>query len=58
MMVVAAGAVVVAAALLVSPVVAVILTVVFLGIAVCRAAGLVQDWRRRGTDPFGDGDEG
>jgi hypothetical protein len=51
LMFVVAGAAVVAVALLVSSLAGFLLGVVLLGIGVWRAWGLVQEWRRYGSDP-------
>ena len=54
MMVLAAGALVVAAALLVSGLAGALLALVLIGVGVWRAIGLVQTWRREGSDPHAE----
>jgi hypothetical protein len=51
MMFVAAAAVVIAVALLVSSLAGVLLGAVLAGFGLWRAWGLLQDWRRYGSDP-------
>ena len=51
MMVGAAGALVVAAALLIRPLVGALLGLVLVGVGLWRSWGLLQDWRRLGSDP-------
>jgi hypothetical protein len=51
MMFVAAAAVVIAVALLVSSVAGAALGAVLVGVGLWRAWGLLQDWRRYGSDP-------
>jgi UPF0716 family protein affecting phage T7 exclusion len=51
LMFVVAGAAVAAVALLVSSLAGFLLGVVLLGIGVWRAWGLLQEWRRYGSDP-------
>ena len=51
MMVVGAGAVVVALTLLTRPLVGAIAGAVLVGVGLWRAWGLLQTWRRAGSDP-------
>jgi hypothetical protein len=51
LMFVVAGAVVIAVALLVSSLVGALLGLVLIGIGLWRAWGLLQEWRRYGSDP-------
>jgi hypothetical protein len=51
MMFVAAGVLVIAVALLISSLVAVLVAAVLLAIGGWRAWGLLQTWRREGSDP-------
>jgi len=51
LMFVVAGAAVIAVALLVSSLVGFLLALVLLGVGLWRAWGLLQDWRRYGSDP-------
>jgi hypothetical protein len=51
MMFVVAGAAVIAVALLISSLAGFILFLVLLGIGLWRAWGLLQEWRRYGSDP-------
>ena len=51
MMFVAAGALVVAAAVLISGLAGVLVGLVLLGVGAWRALGLLQTWRREGSDP-------
>jgi UPF0716 family protein affecting phage T7 exclusion len=51
MMFVAAAAVVIAVALLVSSLAGAVLGAVLVGVGLWRAWGLLQDWRRYGSDP-------
>jgi hypothetical protein len=53
MMVVAGGALVVAAAVLISGLAGVLVAAVLFAIAGWRAWGLLQTWRREGSDPHG-----
>jgi hypothetical protein len=50
-MFIAAGAVVVAVALLISSLAGALVALVLLGIGLWRAWGLLQTWRRYGSDP-------
>ena len=58
MMVVAGGVLVVAVALLISSLAAVLLAAVLLAIGGWRAWGLLQTWRREGSDPHQDPEDG
>jgi hypothetical protein len=51
LMFVVAGAAVIAVALLVSSLAGFVLALVLLGIGLWRAWGLLQEWRRYGSDP-------
>ena len=51
LMFVVAGAAVVGVALLVSSLVGFLLALVLLGVGLWRAWGLLQEWRRYGSDP-------
>jgi hypothetical protein len=51
LMFVVAGAAVIAVALLVSSLAGFMLALVLLGIGLWRAWGLLQDWRKYGSDP-------
>ena len=51
MMFVAGGALVVAAALLISGLAGALVAVVLLAYGLWRAIGLIQTWRREGSDP-------
>jgi hypothetical protein len=51
MMVVAAGAVVVAVAVVAGGLAGALVGLAFLCVGAWRAWGLLQDWRRRGSDP-------
>jgi UPF0716 family protein affecting phage T7 exclusion len=50
-MFVIAGAVVIAVALLISSLAAVIVGAILIAIGLWRTWGLIQDWRRYGSDP-------
>jgi UPF0716 family protein affecting phage T7 exclusion len=50
-MFVAAGAIVIAVALLISSLAAVIVGAILIAIGLWRTWGLIQDWRRYGSDP-------
>ena len=50
-MFVVAGAAVIAVALLVSSLAGFLLALVLLGVGLWRAWGLIQEWRRYGSDP-------
>jgi hypothetical protein len=51
MMFVVAGAAVIAVAVLVNSLAGFLLALVLLGVGLWRAWGLLQDWRRYGSDP-------
>lgn len=51
LMFVVAGVAVIAVALLVSSLAGFLLAIVLLGIGLWRAWGLIQEWRRYGSDP-------
>jgi hypothetical protein len=51
MMFVAGGALVVAAAVLISGLAGALVGVVLLAVGLWRAVGLIQTWRREGSDP-------
>jgi hypothetical protein len=51
LMFVVAGAAVIAVALLVSSLAGFVLALVLLGVGLWRAWGLLQEWRRYGSDP-------
>jgi hypothetical protein len=51
LMFVVAGAAVIAVALLVSSLAGFVLALVLLGIGLWRAWGLIQEWRKYGSDP-------
>jgi hypothetical protein len=51
MMFVAGGALVVAAALLINGLAAAVVALVLLAYGLWRAVGLIQTWRREGSDP-------
>jgi len=51
LMFVVAGAAVIAVAVLVSSLAGFVLALVLLGIGLWRAWGLIQEWRRYGSDP-------
>ena len=53
-MVVAAGALVVAVAVLVSGLAGALVGLVLIAVGLWRAVGLIQTWRREGSDPYAD----